>query len=168
MRKIIFQMLISYDGFYEGLNRDVDWDSVGKGFHKYSADFLDNVDTLTFDEKSYQHMEDYHPVALETINKPNVAAQLENIQNMLVSKILHKVEWSNTLIIKEVILEELLALKQQPSFNKQQSIDMMIFANVDLTFFFILNNLTGEFRIMMDPVILGNGKILFQDIVHGY
>ena len=36
MRKVIFQMLISLDGFFEGPNKEIDWQNVEGEFNKNS------------------------------------------------------------------------------------------------------------------------------------
>jgi len=48
MRKVIFQMMVTLDGYFEGPNRDIGWHNVDAEFNDYAIDLLDNVDTLLF------------------------------------------------------------------------------------------------------------------------
>jgi len=137
MRKIIFQMLISYEGFYREMDRDIDWGNVDYGFNKYVNDFLSTVDTLTFGQENDKFIGDTRT-----------------------SETLQKFEWNNTLVVKIFVLEEILALKQQPD------IDVTMFGNSDLTIFLVENNIMNEFKLMINPVVFGNGKILSQNITY--
>ncbi len=61
-------------------------------------------------------------------------------------------------MVKENIEEEILELKQHPGKN------MVIFGGADITSAFIQLGLIDEYRIMVNPVILGAGNPLFKDI----
>ena len=130
-------MLISYEGFYREMDRDIDWGNVDYGFNKYVNDFLSTVDTLTFGQENDKFIGDTRT-----------------------SETLQKFEWNNTLVVKIFVLEEILALKQQPD------IDVTMFGNSDLTIFLVENNIMNEFKLMINPVVFGNGKILSQNITY--
>ena len=40
MRKLIFQMMVSLDGYFEGPNRELGWHNVDEEFNKYAEEFL--------------------------------------------------------------------------------------------------------------------------------
>ncbi len=48
MRKVIIQNMTTLDGFFEGLNREIDWHVVDDEFNSYAEDVLGAVDTLLF------------------------------------------------------------------------------------------------------------------------
>jgi dihydrofolate reductase len=60
--------------------------------------------------------------------------------------------------VKEHIAEEVSKLKQQ------QGRDLAIFGSSDLAVSFIQMGLIDELRIMVNPVVLGSGKPLFNGI----
>ena len=59
MRKIIFQMMTTVDGFFEGPNRELDWHVVDDEFSHYAIDLLNSVDTILFGRLTYQMMAEY-------------------------------------------------------------------------------------------------------------
>jgi dihydrofolate reductase len=61
MRKIIFQNLVSLDGYYEGPNREIDWHNVDAEFNEFAIAFLNTVDTLLFGRITYELMAGYWP-----------------------------------------------------------------------------------------------------------
>jgi dihydrofolate reductase len=80
------------------------------------------------------------------------------IPKIVFSKTLEKADWNNTRIIKENITEEVSKLKRQPGK------EIAIFGSSDLAATFIQADLIDEYRIMINPVILGSGKSVFQGI----
>ena len=60
--------------------------------------------------------------------------------------------------MKENFVEEISKLKQQPGK------DLIIFGSSDLAVSFIQQGLIDEFRIMVNPIVLGKGKTLFDGI----
>ena len=41
MRKVIFQNMVSLDGFFEGTNKEIYWHNVDPEFNHYVEEFLD-------------------------------------------------------------------------------------------------------------------------------
>jgi dihydrofolate reductase len=87
-----------------------------------------------------------------------VAEKMNTMPKIVFSRTLEKAEWNNTRLVKENVVEEITRLKQQPGQ------DLIIFGSADLTATFIQYGLIGEYRIMVNPVVLGNGKPLFKGI----
>ncbi len=158
MRKIILSNLVSLDGYFEGPNREIDWHNVDEEFNEYAIDFLNSVDTLLFGRVTYQLMASYWPTPTAIANDPIVAEKMNSLPKIVFSRTLEKVEWKNTRLVKEAIAEEISKLKQQPGK------DSAIFGSSDLALTFIQHGLIDEYRIIVNPVVLGNGKPLFKGI----
>ncbi len=159
MRKVIFQMMITLDGFFEGPNRELDWHNVDEEFNEYANDLLSAVDVLLFGRVTYELMASYWPSPSATTNDPIIADKMNNLPKIVFSKTLKKVEWKNTRLVKENIAEEISKLKQQPGK------DLAIFGSSDLALSLIQMDLIDEYRIIVNPVVLGNGKPLFKGII---
>lgn len=54
MRKVIFQMMVTLDGFYAGPNGEIDWHNVDEEVNVYAEDFLSSVDALLFGRVTYE------------------------------------------------------------------------------------------------------------------
>jgi dihydrofolate reductase len=74
------------------------------------------------------------------------------------STTLARAEWKHSRLVKDHIAEEISALKQQPG------LDLMIFGSPRLTHTFIHLGLIDEYRLFLNPIVLGGGIPLFQDI----
>jgi dihydrofolate reductase len=103
-------------------------------------------------------MESYWPTPVATTDDPIIADKMNNFSKIVFSRTLEKAEWHNTRLVKENIAEEVAKLKQQAGK------DLIIFGSSNLAASFINLGLLDEFRIMVNPVVLGNGKPLFEGI----
>jgi len=158
MRKIIFQNAISLDGYYEAPNREIDWHNVDAEFNDFAVSFLNTIDTLLFGRLTYQLMADYWPTTDGLKDDPVVAERMNSLSKIVFSKTMKKADWNNTRVFSGNIPDEINKLKQQPGK------DIAIFGSSDLAVSFIPFGLIDEFRILVNPVILGNGKPLFKGL----
>jgi dihydrofolate reductase len=158
MRKVIFFMLTSLDGFFEGPDRDISWHHVDEQFNEFAIEQLNNMDTLLFGRVTYEMMASYWPTSAAKTDDPVVAAKMNDLPKIVFSKSLSSVDWQNTRLIKNDFVEEMLKLKQQPGK------DLIIFGSSDLAVSFMEYGLIDEYRVMVNPVVLGAGKTLFKGI----
>ncbi|WP_411824582.1 dihydrofolate reductase family protein [Leptospira sp. 'Mane'] len=158
MRNLIFQMMVSLDGYYEGSNGEIDWHTVEKEFNDYAADLLDQVDTLIFGRKTYELMASYWPTELALNDDPLVAKKMNVLSKIVVSRTLKSADWQNTKLIADHVEEEIRNLKNIPGK------DLAIFGSSDLSLSLLEYGLIDEIRIFVNPVLLGKGKPLFQGL----
>jgi dihydrofolate reductase len=158
MRKIIFQNMISIDGYFEGSNREIDWHNVDDEFNNEAIEFLNTIDTLLFGRITYELMANYWPTPAAKTDDPIIAEKMNALRKVVITKTLDKADWENTIIIKNNFIEEIKKIKGQSGK------DIAIFGSSDLSVLLIENNLIDEIRIMINPIVLGNGKPLFKGI----
>ncbi len=158
MRKVIFFMLISLDGFFEGLDRDINWHNVDAEFNEFAIDQINTVDILLFGRVTYEMMASYWPTPTAIANDPVIAGKMNSLPKIVFSKTLPSAAWQNTRLIKDNFVEEISKLKQQPGK------DLIIFGSSDLAVSFIDHGMIDEYRIMINPVALGVGKSLFKGL----
>jgi dihydrofolate reductase len=85
----------------------------------------------------------YWPTPAAEEDDPRVAARMNNISKLVVSRTLDRAEWANTRVIKGA--EELTILKQQPGK------DIAILGSSDLTVSLLQMGWSNEVRIMLNP-----------------
>jgi|HubBroStandDraft_1064217.scaffolds.fasta_scaffold00096_46 dihydrofolate reductase len=155
MRKVIVSNVASLEGFFEGPDKGkLDWVIVDAEFLEYAGNLLRKVDTLLFGRATYQHMAAYWPSA----PPDEVADKMNNLPKVVFSKTLKKVDWNNSRLVMGDIQEEVLKLKAQPGK------DMVIFGSATLASFLLQLGLIDEYRVILQPVLLGKGSPLFQGI----
>ena len=160
MRKIILFDAVTLDGYFEGINHSIDWHNVDEEFNRFAIEQLENADILLFGRVTYDLMAGYWPSTGATTDDPIVAHKMNTISKIVFSKTMETANWENTRLIKENNLEELTLLKEQPGK------DIFIFGSANLASTLREMNLIDEYRIMVNPVVIGDGKPLFANIHH--
>lgn len=158
MRKTIVSNLMSLDGFFEGSDpkpgQKLDWCVVDEEFFAYAKDMLRNADTLLFGRKTYQYMAAYWPSA----PADEIAGQMNNLQKIVFSRTLQTADWRNSILVKSDAAAEISRLKKLPGK------DLIILGSASLASFLLQRELIDEYRVILNPVFLGGGKLLFQDV----
>lgn len=156
MRQLIAAMNMTLDGFcnHDAMIADDE-------MHQHYNELLSNADTLIYGRITYQLMEDSWPSIVKnpTGNKPidEFAVLIDNIQKIVYSHTLQKVDWKNSTLKKEIVKEEILQLKQQPGKNILVGSPSLIVALMQL-------DLIDEYQLNVMPIILGSGLTLFKNI----
>jgi len=150
--------MVTLDGFFAGPNGEIDWHLVGEEFNEFAIEQLNSLDTLLFGRVTYQLMADYWPTPLAVKDDPIVAGKMNSLAKIVFSRTLTKVDWNNTRLFKNIDAEEIMKMKQQPGK------DMAIFGSGSLVSNFSQTGLIDEYRIFINPVVLGSGKPLFQNM----
>ena len=105
-------------------------------------------------------MASYWPTPIAIKNDPIVAEGMNNADKIVFSRTLKKVEWNNTRLVKDNIVEEVKKMKKQPGK------DMTVLGSGSILTLFADHGLIDEYQIMVDPVVLGNGTSIFKGIKH--
>jgi len=158
MRKLFAFNLISLDGFFEGPDQDINWHNVDEEFNEFAIEQTSAVGALLFGRVTYQLMESYWPTADALENDPAIAGIMNSVPKLVFSRTLEKAEWNNTRIVKENIEQEILNLKKQPGK------DLAVFGSANLLSALVQMDLVDEHRVMVNPVLLGNGNPLFKNM----
>ena len=143
---------------YEGPGHAIDWHNVDVEFNEFAIAQLDLVDMLLFGRVTYEMMAAFWPTDAAMKDDPVTAAAMNRLPKIVFSRTLSSAAWQNTRLVKDNVAEEVTMLKEQAGK------DLIIFGSSDLSVSLIQAGLIDEFRIMVNPVALGNGKALFKGL----
>jgi len=158
MRKVVVFNMVSVDGFFAGPNGEIDWHNVDAEFNDYAIAMLKTYGTLVFGRVTYDLMAGYWPKEPALADDPVVAGYMNSLPKIVFSKTMQAADWNNTQVVKEVKAEEVLKMKQ----DKGQ--DIAILGSGTIVQALTNLGLVDEYRLMVNPVILGAGKPLFKGI----
>jgi dihydrofolate reductase len=158
VRKVISFNMTTANGFFEGPNQDISWHHVDQEFNEFAIKQLRSVDMILFGRVTYQLMANYWPTQAAIESDPIIAKKMNALPKIVFSKTLDKAEWNNTRLIRGNIAKEVSYLKGQPGKN------LIIFGSSDLTVIMAQMGLVDEFRIMVNPVVIGSGKPFLKGI----
>lgn len=162
MKKVIFQMSISLDGYFEGPDHEIDWHLVDDEFNAYAVEMLMASDALIMGRKTYELMAGYWPTPAATENDPAVTEGMNSTPKLVFSKSLKTVEWQNSELATRSIAEEVARLKQVPGEG------LLPVGGSDLAAEFLELGLMDEIRVILTPIVLGQGRTVFAGITKRY
>lgn len=159
MRKLIYSLGISLDGFIAGPNGNIDWTAPDEELHRFH-----NLQTReigvhlcgrrVYEVMTYWETADQDPSAADyTLEFAHIWKSLPKI---VFSKTLEQVV-GNTTLLRGGVVEEVIKLKQQPGKN-------LAVAGAGLASTLIKHNLIDEYRLFINPVVLGAGIPYFPPL----
>ncbi len=160
MRKVSAFNFVTLNGYFEGPKGDTSWHKHGGEEAEYSAESLKSGNTLLFGRVTYEMMVSFWPTPMAIENFPIVAEGMNKAEKIVFSRTLKKVEWNNTRLVKDNIVEEIKKMKQMPGK------DMTLLGSGSILTQFAEQGLIDEYQIMVDPVVLGDGTPIFRNIKH--
>jgi dihydrofolate reductase len=87
-----------------------------------------------------------------------MAAGMNRAEKIVFSRTLDSADWHNTRIIRDNMVEQIRQLKQNPGN------DLTLLGSGSILTQFADHGLIDEYQIMLDPVAIGQGTPLFNDI----
>jgi dihydrofolate reductase len=158
VRKIIFWISVSLDGYFEGPDADISWHQVDAEFHQYANDTLAPMSAFLSGRKTHALMASFWPTAPETHLDRQQMLQFSALW-MAMPKFVYSRSWAdtawNTTPVRSVVPAEVQALKALPGGD-------MTVGGPELAAEFMRLGLVDEWRIFVHPVILGRGKRAFE------
>jgi len=158
MRNLIFGINITLDGCCDHTKGIAD-----EEIHDYFTELLRDVDVLVYGRKTYQLMVPFWPDVAKNHSAPtkamnDFAEAFDSVGKIIVfSKSLDRVEGKNTSIIRTNLRDEILKLKQEPGKN-------ILVGGVDLPSQLIALGLIDEYRFVVQPLLVGEGRRLLEGI----
>lgn len=160
MRKVIYAMSVSLDGYIETISGDLSWSYPSPELHQHFNDQEAAIDTYLYGRRLYENMVEYWPTADEDPAATDHVKEYARIwkakKKIIFSKTLTNVGWNSRLFMGN-ITEEINKLKGQPG------LDMSV-GGANLAGIFMQCGLIDEYRLYFHPVILGCGKPMFPDL----
>jgi dihydrofolate reductase len=159
MRKIIYFVHQTLDGYIEGPDREFDWAQVGPELSAYSQELDDQVDAILYGRLVWEMMLSFWPEADSTSDHPHVLAYAPIWRakpKIVVSSTLTSADW-NTRVIGADLVQNLTELKQEPGK------DVVLMGGRKLAAGVAAAGLLDEYRIVVHPIVLGAGRPLFEE-----
>ncbi len=160
-RVILFNM-VSLDGYFAGPNGDISWHNVDAEFNEFAIAQLKTAGALIFGRVTYEMMASYWPAEAAIKDDPEVAGLMNSLPKIAVSRTLARAEWHNTRLIKTGVGDAIRELKQSAAGN------LLVFGSANLATSLTRLGLIDEYRMMVNPVVLGAGSPLFAGITERF
>jgi dihydrofolate reductase len=168
MRKVIADEWMTLDGVIQAPGQE-DEDTTGGfqhgGWHvgyfddlaqRWVVDSLVTAGGFLLGRRTYEIFAAYWPNASE--EQQVLAEPLNNKPKYVASRTLTEpLEWQNSTVLQGDVAQAVAALKQADGE------DLHVIGSSELVQTLFEHGLVDEFRVMIDPVVVGGGKRLFRD-----
>jgi len=151
---------ISLDGYFSGKNGEFSWakSHMDPEFNAFVAGNSQLGGTIVLGRVTYELMASYWPTTQAMKNDPVVADGMNKASKLVFSRTLSSAPWNNTRLVKSDPVEEIRRLK------KESAADMVILGSGSIVSQLAQAGLIDEFQIVMNPVILGAGRTMFDGL----
>ena len=167
MREVIVNEWMSLDGVVQAPGQP-DEDTSGGfehgGWHvpylddTAAQEVLENLNDaggFLLGRRTYEIFAGYWPSAPE--EEQAFAQPLNMKPKYVASRTLTDLEWQNSTVLEGDLAEAVAALKQEDGG------DLHVIGSTELVQTLLEHDLVDEFRLMIDPLVVGGGKRLFRD-----
>jgi len=156
MRKLIFAINTTLDGCVDHTKQIADEET-----HEYFTHLIRDVELLVFGRKTYQLMVPFWPEVARTQSMARAsnefARTFDSIKKIVFSRSLDSAEDRNTRIVRTNLHDEILKLKQEQGKN-------ILLGGVDIPSQLIELGLVDEYRFVVGPIVVGEGRRLLQGV----
>ena len=160
MRKVIYSMSVSLDGFVETPDKSLEWVIVDEELHNFFNNQAREMDAFMYGRRMYELMAASWPTADAQPSNPAFMVEYSRIwkdmPKIVFSRTLQKVEW-NSRLVRGNIAEEVTGLKAQPG----KDLDI---GGPTIAATFIQLGLIDEYQLFVNPVVLGGGTPYFPAV----
>lgn len=153
MSRVIVSNLVSVDGFFEGPNGELDWHVVEDEFFDYAKGVLGSAAALLFGRRTYELMAAFWPGA----PRDEIADSMNQLPKLVFSRTIARADWNNTRLVRGEAAEEVARLKEESDK------DLVILGSAELVSSLLRAGLIDEYRMIVNPLILGRGRPQFRD-----
>jgi dihydrofolate reductase len=159
VRSLFAFEFVTADGLFEGASPwSLDWHNVDAEFNDHAVRQLEASDTLLFGRRTYEGMAGYWPTEAARTDDPVVARLMNDTPKVVFSASLERVGWENTRLCRDGAGDEVRRLKALPGK------EIAILGSSDLTASLVGLGLVDEIRLMVNPVLLGAGRRVFDGL----
>lgn len=158
MRKLNVFNFITLNGYFKGPVEDISWHRHGDEESAFAEEGAQSQSVILFGRKTYEMMAGYWPTPQAMKDSPEVADGMNKSEKIVFSRSLTSVNWKNTRLIKDNIVEAVRELKESPGN------DLIILGSGSIITQLATAGLIDAYQFMVDPVVLGDGSSTFKGL----
>lgn len=150
-------LAVSFDGFIEGPNGELDWIEFGPESGSALTEFIQEIDTVLYGRVSYEMWGNPPITESSSEFEKTFYGALSEMDRYVFSTT--KTEFDgNAKVVKDGIPELVADIKNKPGKH------IWLYGGASLITTFMNLDLVDEYRLAIMPAIIGKGKPLFIDV----
>ena len=152
---------ITLDGYFAGPKGDINFLQQrfkDDEFHSFAVENINAAGALLFGRVTYEVMVSYWPTAGAIKEEPAIAERMNSLPKFVLSRTLNCSSWNNTQFLRGDIASEVHKIKQSPGER------IAILGSGSIVTQLAPLGLVDEYEIVVNPVAIGRGRTLFENI----
>jgi dihydrofolate reductase len=161
MPKLVVFNHVSLDGYFVDENSDMSWarsDHQDAEWNTFVTENASGGGVLVFGRITYQLMASFWPTPVAIENMPGVAEGMNSASKVVFSRTLDQASWANTKLVKGNLAGEIRRMKSEPGEG------MAILGSGTIVSQLAAEGLIDEYMIVVNPVVLGKGRTMFEGV----
>jgi len=161
MRQLVVFNHVTLDGYFVDMNGDMSWAKADHQDAEWNAFVAGNASgggVLVFGRITYEMMASFWPTPFAIESMPVVAEGMNSMPKVVFSRTLEKASWNNTTLVKGDLASEVRRMKHEPGPG------MVIFGSGTLVSQLAQDGLIDDYQIVVNPIVLGKGRTMFDGI----
>ena len=159
MRKLIVFNSVTTDGYFTDKNGDMSWaHKSDPEFNSFTEENAKSGGELIFGRVTYEMMKSFWPTDNARQMFPVIADQMNKAKKIVFSRTLDKADWDNTRLIKGDLEDEVRKLKNEAGP------ELVIMGSGSIVSQLTDARLIDEYQMMVNPIVLGDGRTMFDGI----
>jgi dihydrofolate reductase len=158
-RLIVFNS-VTLDGYFTDKKGDMSWAHKNNDpeWDEFVEENASGGGVLVFGRVTYEMMKSFWPTPAALKQFPEVAEQMNNLPKVVFSRTLDQADWKNTKLVKGDLVAEMRKMKEEPGEH------MAIMGSGSIVSQLAQAKLIDEFQLVLNPIVLGQGRTMFEGI----
>ena len=159
MPKLVVFNQVSLDGYFTDANGDMSWaHKEDPEWQAFAASNASGGGALLFGRVTYEMMASYWPTPAALERSRVVAEGMNSMPKVVFSRTLKQATWQNTTLVKG---DPAAAVRKMKNTSGP---DMAILGSGSIVSQLAQAGLIDEFLIVVNPIVLGAGRTLFEGV----
>ena len=161
MRRLVVFNMVSLDGYFVDAHGDMTWAHADPADAEWNAFVSGNAQgggVLLFGRKTYEMMASFWPTPAASQANPVVAKRMNALPKVVFSRTLDKATWRNTTLVRADPASHVSSMKAEPGDG------LAVLGSGTIVSHLTGRGLIDEYQIVVIPVILGQGRTMFDGV----
>lgn len=151
---------VTADGYFAGVDGNIDWHPVDEEFNSFAVEFIGQCDTALFGRTTYDLFASFWPTAADDAGLDpedhSIARALNEMRKIVITHNELDSDWENSEAWHDLNADSITELKQQDGKN------IVVYGSGTIVKQLTDLGLIDEYQIIIAPVVIGGGKSLFE------
>jgi dihydrofolate reductase len=155
MRKVVFDHLLSLDGYFGGANDEIDWFAFDEDSLEWSRKLLRSASSIVMGRRTFELMAQYWPTPQARKEEPYISERMTELPKLVFSRTLDSSGWENTRFERRPVAEVIREEKRGSGGH------ILVLGSSSIVASLWKEHLVDEVHVRIQPIVLGKGRPLF-------